>query len=121
LRRIGPLHYLRPSWKWKASRMWDRVKNPGSKRTTSSFIRSHIMKGNGTKGKTLWKGESPNSSKARGSSSKETLLRKGLLLNRANPKGMLVGSPREHASTITKWGITPNFAPSPNRGMGALR
>jgi len=34
---------------------------------------------------------------------------------------MLVGSLREHASTATKWGTTPKIAPSPKRGMEALR
>jgi hypothetical protein len=97
------------------------VKNLGSRRTTSSFTRSRTMKGNGTEGKTPRKGKSPNHSKVRGLSPKETLLRKGLFLKRANPKGMLVGSPKEHVSTLTKWGITPKIAPSPNRGMGALR
>ncbi len=29
LKRIGFLHYLRPSRKWKVSRMWDKVKCPG--------------------------------------------------------------------------------------------
>ncbi len=40
LRKIGPLHYAKPSRKWKAFRMWGRAKNPGSRRTTSSFTRS---------------------------------------------------------------------------------
>jgi hypothetical protein len=31
--------------------MWDRVKNPSSRRTTSSFTRSHAMKVNGTEDK----------------------------------------------------------------------
>jgi hypothetical protein len=101
--------------------MWDEAKNPGSRRTTSSFIRNRAMKGNGTEGKTPQKEKNPNNSKAQGSNSKETLLKKGLLLKRVNPKGMLVGSPKEHVSTLTKWGITPKIAPSPNRGMGALR
>jgi hypothetical protein len=39
--------------------MWDEVKNLGSRRRTSSLIRKHAMKGNGTKGKTFQKGKSP--------------------------------------------------------------
>jgi hypothetical protein len=78
--------------------MWDRVKNPGSRRITSSFIRSHTMKGNGTEGKTFQRGKNPNNSKVQGSSPKEILLRKGLILKQANLRGMLVGSPKEHAS-----------------------
>jgi hypothetical protein len=39
----------------------------------------------------------------------------------ANPKEMLVGSPREHASTATKWGITPKIIPSLKQGKEALR
>jgi hypothetical protein len=34
---------------------------------------------------------------------------------------MLVGSPKEHASTTMKWGITPKIALNPNQGMGLLR
>jgi hypothetical protein len=36
--------------------MWDMAKNPCSRRT-SFFTRSHDMKGNGTKGKTLQGGK----------------------------------------------------------------
>ncbi len=68
VRKIGPLHYLKPSWKWKASRMWDRVKNPGSRRITSSFTRSHAMRENGIEGKKAQKRKSLNNFKARGSS-----------------------------------------------------
>jgi len=31
--------------------MWGGVKNPGSRRTTSSFTKSHAMRENGTEGK----------------------------------------------------------------------
>jgi hypothetical protein len=34
---------------------------------------------------------------------------------------MLVGSPKEHASNVMKWGITPKIAPNPNRGMGVIK
>jgi hypothetical protein len=101
--------------------MWDMAKNPGSRRTTSFFTRSHAMKGNGTEGKTPQRGKGPNNSKAQGSNPKEILSRKGLLLNRANPRGMLVGGQNGHASTAMKWGITPKIAPNPNWGMGFLR
>ncbi len=121
LKRIGPFHYPRPSWKWKAFRMWDGVKNPGSRTTTSSFTRSCATRGNGTEGKTTQERKSLNNSKARGSNPKEILWRKGLLSNRANKREMLVENPKEHASTVMKWGIIPKIAPNPNRGMGALR
>ncbi len=48
LEEIGPPHYLKPSRKWKTSRMWGGMKNLGSKRTTSSFTRSQGMRENGT-------------------------------------------------------------------------
>jgi hypothetical protein len=32
----------------------------------------------------------------------------------------LVGKPKEHASTTTKWGITPKIAPSPNGGSKVI-
>ncbi len=51
LRKSGPAHYLKPSQKWKAFRMWGGVKNPGSKRITSSFTRSCTMRANGIEGK----------------------------------------------------------------------
>jgi hypothetical protein len=88
---------------------------------TNSLTRRHAMKGNGIKGKIPQRGKNPNNSKARVSNSKETLSRRGLLLQRANQRGMLVGSPKDHASIAMKWGITPKIAPSPNRGMGVLR
>jgi hypothetical protein len=34
---------------------------------------------------------------------------------------MLVGNPKEHVSTTTKWGITPKIAPNPNQRMEVLR
>ncbi len=52
-----------------------RVKNPGLRRTTSSFTRSHAMKVNGTKDKEAQRKKSPNTSKARGSSPREILWR----------------------------------------------
>jgi hypothetical protein len=48
--------------------MWDRVKNPGSRRITSSFTRSHAMRENGIEGKKAQKRKSLNNFKARGSS-----------------------------------------------------
>jgi hypothetical protein len=53
--------------------MWGGVKNPGSRRTTSSFTKSQGMKENGTEGKEAQQRISPNNSKARGSNVKETL------------------------------------------------
>jgi hypothetical protein len=79
------------------------------------------MKENGTEGNTPPKGKNLNNFNARGSRPKETLLRKGFLLKQTNTKGMLVRSPKEHASIATKWGITPKIVPSLNQGMGALR
>jgi hypothetical protein len=101
--------------------MWDGVKSPGSRRITSSLTRRHDMKGNGTEGNTLQRGKNPSNSKVRLSNPKENLSRKGLLLKQANPRGMLAGSPKEHASTVMKWGITPKIAPNPNQGMGVLK
>jgi hypothetical protein len=47
--------------------------NPGSRRTTSSFIRSHAMRVNGTGGKEAQGRKSLNNSKVQGSSPKEIL------------------------------------------------
>jgi len=44
--------------------MWGEGRSPDSKRITSSFIRKHAMKGNGTEAKTPQRGKSPNNSKA---------------------------------------------------------
>ncbi len=73
LRKIGPLHYPKPSRKWKAFWMWGGAKNLGSRRTTSSFTRSQGMRENGTEGKEAQQRISPNNSKARGSNPKGTL------------------------------------------------
>jgi hypothetical protein len=51
--------------------MRDRVKNPGSKKTISSFIRSHTMRKNGIEDKKVQGRKSPNNSKVRGSSPRE--------------------------------------------------
>ncbi len=50
-----------------------RVKNPGSRGTTSCFTRSHAMRENGTEGKGAQGRKSPNNTKARGSSPREIL------------------------------------------------
>jgi hypothetical protein len=52
---------------------------------------------------------------------KKILLRKGLFKKGAYPRGMLVGSLKEHVSIVMKWDITLKIAPNPNRGMGALK
>jgi hypothetical protein len=69
-----------PTWakrkleeKWKASQMWGEVKNPGSRRTTSSLTKSQGMTANGTVGKEAQQRISPNNSKARGSNQKGAL------------------------------------------------
>jgi hypothetical protein len=49
------------------------MKNPGSKRTTSSFTKSQGMRENGTEGKEAQQKISPNNSKARGSNPRGTL------------------------------------------------
>jgi len=121
LRRVGPLHYPKPSRKWRTFRMWGRVTNSGSRRTISSFTRSQGMRENGTGGKEAQRRISLNNSKARGSNQKEVLWRKGLLQKGANPKEILEQNPRERVSIATKWGITPKIVPSPNRVLGALR
>jgi len=51
--------------------MWDKVKNPGSRRTTSFFIRSHTMRENETKDKKVQGKKNPNNSKFQGSSPRE--------------------------------------------------
>jgi hypothetical protein len=79
------------------------------------------MKGNGIDGKTPQRRKNPNNSKIRVSNLKEILLRRGLLLKRANLRGMLAGNPKEHASTAMKSGIISKIAPNPNQGMGVLR
>jgi len=48
----------------KAFWMWDGLKNPSSRRTTSFFTRSHAMKENGTEGKEAQGRKSLNNSKA---------------------------------------------------------
>jgi len=113
LRKIGSPHYPRPSWKWKASRIWDGVKNLGSRGTTSSLTRSHAMKENETEGKGAQGKKNLNNSKAWGSNPRKILWRKGLPSKGANPREMLVGSLRGHASITTKWGTTPKIIPSP--------
>ncbi len=72
------------------------------------------MKGNGNEGKISQKGKSPNNFKARVLNLKEISSRKGLFKKGTNPRGMLVGSPKEHVSTAIKWGITAKIAPNPN-------
>ncbi len=88
LRKIGPPHYPRPSWKWKASRMWDEVKNPRSRRT-SFHTKSHAMRGNGIEGKEAQQKINPNNSKAWGLNPRGTLWRRGLLSKWANQREIL--------------------------------
>jgi hypothetical protein len=101
--------------------MWDEVRSPDSKGIASSLTRRHAMKGNGSEDKEAQGKKSSNTSKARGSSPREILSRRGLLSKGANPRGMLVGNPKERVSIAMKWGITPRIAPNPNQGMGLLR
>jgi hypothetical protein len=53
--------------------MWGGVKNPGSRRITSSFTKSHSMKENGIEGKEAQPRINLNNSKARGSNPRGTL------------------------------------------------
>jgi hypothetical protein len=44
------------------------------------------------------------------------LWRRGFLSKGVNPREILGWSPKERASIIMKWGITPKIAPSLKRG-----
>jgi len=77
--------------------------------------------GNGTEGKISPKGKGPNNFKAWVSNPKEISSRKRFFSKWANPREMLVGSPKERVSTVMKWGITPKIAPNPNWGMGVSK
>jgi hypothetical protein len=103
-----------------ASWMWGGVKNPGWKRTISSFIRSQGMTENGTVGKEAQQKISPNNPKARGLNPRGTLWKRGLLSKGTNPRETLGWKPKERVSTATRWSITPRIIPSPKWGMGAL-
>jgi len=94
--------------------MWDGVKSPDSKGIASSFTRRHTMNGNGTEAKTPPRKKNPNNSKAQVLNPKEISSRRGLLSKGANPRGMLVGNPKERVSIAMKWCITPMIAPNPN-------
>jgi len=58
--------------------MWDEVRSPDSKGIASSLTRRHAMKGNGSEDKEAQGKKSSNTSKARGSSPREILSRRGL-------------------------------------------
>ncbi len=114
LRRIGPFHYSKPSWKWKVFPMWDGVKSSGSRRITISLTRRHTKKGNGIEGKTPRKGKNLNNFKVRVLNPKGISSRREFYLKGANLRGMLAGSPKERVSIVMKWGTTPNITPNPN-------
>jgi hypothetical protein len=78
------------------------------------------MKGNGVEGKIPPKGKGLNNFKGWVSNPKEISSRKRFLSKGANPKEMLLGSPKECVSTTMKWGITPKIAPNPNWGITVL-
>jgi hypothetical protein len=101
--------------------MWDGVRSSDSKGIASSLIRRHAMKGNGTEAKTPSRGKSPNNSKAWVLNPREILSKRGLLSKGANPRGILVGNPKERVSIVMKWDITPWIARNPNRGLGLLK
>jgi hypothetical protein len=73
------------------------------------------------RGKDTSKGEKPKQFQGSSFKPKRNFVKKGVPFKRANPRGMLVGSPKEHASIAMKWGITPKIASNPNRGLGVLR
>jgi len=67
------------------------------------------------------KRENPKQFQGLGFKPKGNFVKKGVPLNEANLRGMLVRSPKEHASITMKWDITPKIAPNPNQGMEALK
>jgi hypothetical protein len=67
--------------------MWGGAKNPGSRRTTSSFTRSQGMTENGTMGKETQQKISPNNSKVRGLNPRGTLWRRGGSFQREPTQG----------------------------------
>jgi len=77
--------------------------------------------GEWNRGQDTSKGEKPKQFQAWDSNPKEVLSRRGFLLKQANPRGVLVRSPKERVSIVMKWGIIPKIAPNSNRGMGVVR
>jgi hypothetical protein len=62
------------------------------------------------------RGKNLNKFKAQVSNPKEILSRKG-----ANPRGTLMGSPKEHVSIATRWNTILRIAPSLNWATGVPR
>jgi hypothetical protein len=69
------------------------------------------------KARHLKKGK-PKQFQSSGFKPKGNFIKKGALFKVSQPKGMLVGSPKERVSIAMKWGIIPKIAPNPNQGMG---
>jgi hypothetical protein len=72
-------------------------------------------------GENTSKGEKPKQFQGSGFKPKGNFVKKGVPIKGANPRGMLVGNPKERASIAMKWDITSKIAPNPNQGMGVLR
>jgi hypothetical protein len=60
------------------------------------------------------KGEKPKQFQGSNIKPKGNFIKKVVPFKVGPPKGMLVGSPKEHVSTVIKWGITPKIAPNPS-------
>jgi hypothetical protein len=98
-----------------------RVKNPSSRRTTSSFTRSRTMRGNGIKGKTTQGKKSPNNSKARGSNPKEILSRRGTPFKASQPKGDVSGKPKGPCFNCNEMGPYSKDCPKVKSGNGGSK
>jgi len=100
--------------------MWDKVKNPGSRRTTSSFIRSHAMRENGTKDKKVQGKKNPNNSKSQGSS-KGNFVKKKAPFKGSQPKGDVGAKPKGTCFNCNEVGHYSKDCPKSKTGNGGFK
>ncbi len=92
----------------------------GFKKDNKFFHKKPRHEGEWNQGQGSPRKEKPKQFQGLGFKPKGDFVKKRAPFKGSHPREMLVGSLREHASTTTKWGITPKIVPSPKRGMEAL-
>jgi len=98
-----------------------RGEKSGFKRDSKFPHKKARLEGEWNRGQNTSKGEKPKQFQGSGFKPKGNFTKKRAPFKASQPKGDASGDPREYASIVMKWGITPRIAPNPNRGMGLLR
>jgi hypothetical protein len=119
LKRIGPPHYPRPSWKWKDFWMWSEKSWFKKENKFPHKKARHV--GEWNQGQDTLKEEKPKQFQGSRFKPKGNFVKKGAPLKGGQPKGDASGKPKGACFDCNKMGHYSKDCPKPKPGNGGSK